>query len=240
MKQMITAHSGCEGTDRDSLESIYKAIELNADAIEVDIRLDKNGNIKISHNAETEEVYKTKPNLEDVFEIIKDTNLIINCDIKEYQALYYLFDVSEKYGINRDRLIITGCTSVEQLVRDPELTSKAMVYVNIEEITKYDFLSVNNSVAENIKFYDPEDVKNDILFKDFDINRVIEYCKALNVEGVNIPYWILTEEIADKLNKANVLFSVWTVNETELARKIFKLNAKNITTRAVKAVLDAK
>ena len=240
MKQMITAHSGCEGTDRDSLESIYKAIELNADAIEVDIRLDKNGNIKISHNAETEEVYKTKPNIEDVFEIIKDTNLIINCDVKEYRALYYLLDVANKYEITRDRLIITGCTSVEQLVRDSELISKAMVYINIEEVTKYDFLSRNLSVADNIKFYDTEAVKNDILFKDFDIDRVIEYCKALKVEGINIPYWILTEEIAEKLNKANVPFSVWTVNETELARKIFKLNAKNITTRAVKAVLDAK
>ena len=35
---MITAHSGCEGTARDSLDSVECAIRLGADVVEMDIR----------------------------------------------------------------------------------------------------------------------------------------------------------------------------------------------------------
>ena len=38
---MITAHSGCEGTGIDTMESIEKALEFGADAIEIDVRMDR-------------------------------------------------------------------------------------------------------------------------------------------------------------------------------------------------------
>ena len=40
---IITAHSGCEATEIDSLDSIDKALEYGADAIEIDVRADPSG-----------------------------------------------------------------------------------------------------------------------------------------------------------------------------------------------------
>ena len=47
---MITAHSGCEGTGIDTMESIEKALTFNADAVEIDIRMDPFGVLRISHD----------------------------------------------------------------------------------------------------------------------------------------------------------------------------------------------
>ena len=47
---MITAHSGCEGTPDNSMESIRKGIELGADCIEIDIRMDPHGEQRLTHN----------------------------------------------------------------------------------------------------------------------------------------------------------------------------------------------
>ena len=44
---MITAHSGCEETEIDSMESIELALEYGADAIEVDVRVDHNKELRI-------------------------------------------------------------------------------------------------------------------------------------------------------------------------------------------------
>ena len=54
---MITAHSGCEETEIDSMESIELALEYGADAIEVDVRVDQNKELRISQDEVSPEEY---------------------------------------------------------------------------------------------------------------------------------------------------------------------------------------
>ena len=69
MKPMITAHSGCEGTARDSMESVELALALGADAIEMDIRRAPDGLLYISHDRQTGSEIESKHTLEAVFRI---------------------------------------------------------------------------------------------------------------------------------------------------------------------------
>ena len=64
MKPMITAHSGCEGTARDSMESVELALALGADAIEMDIRRAPDGLLYISHDRQTGSEIESKHTLE--------------------------------------------------------------------------------------------------------------------------------------------------------------------------------
>ena len=82
MKPMITAHSGCEGTARDSMESVELALALGADAIEMDIRRAPDGLLYISHDRQTGSEIAKKHTLEAVFRRIADTPMKFNCDIK--------------------------------------------------------------------------------------------------------------------------------------------------------------
>ena len=98
---MITAHSGCEDTPTDSLESIDKALEFGADAIEVDVRVDQNGELRISHNSVSQEDYYEKVTLQTVLDRIRFTDLAINFDIKEQAALYKTLEEAERLGFPR-------------------------------------------------------------------------------------------------------------------------------------------
>ncbi len=244
MAYMITAHSGCENTDRDSIESIDIALQYNADAIEIDVRRALDGQLRISHNRLSEEEYLGKATLDDVFEKVKNTYLLINCDIKEPAALYYVLDKAKDFGIKKDRLIITGCTSAEQIVRDPFLVENAQLYVNLEQILKYDFFKEHQfkDLAEFLENLDEPtgDVKYEFVMDSETIDKVISYCKLLKVYGVNLPYQVLTEEFAKRLNDANVLFSVWTVNDRDLALHLLEMNVANITTRSIKDIISTR
>lgn len=242
--QIVTAHSGCEGTETDSLESIEKALIYKADAIEIDIRRAQNGDLRLTHNQLTEEEYLTKARLEDAFDRIKDTDLLVNCDIKEPAVLYYLLDKAAEFGLGKDRLIITGCTSAEQLIRDPHLNDKAQVYANVEQLLKYDYL-ISHPFSDLKQFLlNLDEPLGDVKYK-FQMTaevteKLISYCRILGVAGLNLPHFIFNEQFAEMMNDAKVPFSIWTVNDPELAKRLFENNAANITTRAVKDIVKVK
>ena len=65
-KPLITAHSGCEGTGIDTMESVEKALLFGADAVEIDVRMDPFGDLRISHDPLSIEDYFKKNPLEDL------------------------------------------------------------------------------------------------------------------------------------------------------------------------------
>ncbi|MGH0052372.1 MAG: glycerophosphodiester phosphodiesterase family protein, partial [Sphaerochaetaceae bacterium] len=102
---MITAHSGCDGTNRDSLDSVLRAIELGVDAVEVDVRKSPDGILRISHDKKlTAEQYASHATLEEVFRLLRPTSLSINCDVKEREHLYTLLNLAKQYGFGKERL----------------------------------------------------------------------------------------------------------------------------------------
>ena len=79
MKQiLITAHSGCEGTQENSLTSIEKGIVLGADCVEIDIRSDAEGRLWLTHDLP--ESVSGLVSLEEAFSLIQKSGISVNCD----------------------------------------------------------------------------------------------------------------------------------------------------------------
>ena len=75
----ITAHSGNDGTADDSLEAIDAGIRFGADAVEVDIRLDKKGVLILAHDEDPEKEYRDHPRLAEAFDlIIRNGKIAVN------------------------------------------------------------------------------------------------------------------------------------------------------------------
>ena len=243
----ITAHSGCEGTPQDQLDTVDIALELGAEIIEMDIRRAQDHVLRISHDALDPEGYAQKPTLEEVFAKIRDTDLKINCDIKEEATLWDIFVLAEKYGIGKDRLIFSGCTSPEQLARDPRICEQATVLLNLEELLKFfymseglpgwdlDFIRLMQSPWSFIRTIpEPEG------YLHWHLDKIVEFIKLLKVAGLNLPYWCMTDQLAEACRENGIFFSVWTVNDPDKIERCIRLGAGNITTRAVRAALDTR
>lgn len=238
---LITAHSGCEQTPQDSMESVERAIELGADVVEMDIRRAADGTVYISHDRQYGNAVREKLTLEDVFRRIRNTDLKINCDIKESFALCDTLDIAERFQFGPDRLILSGAVSPEQLVMEPTITERASVYLNIEEALKFLYMGMLCAKQDEKQF--PQlmtDAKPFVMSMAEDerwIASVLRLMKALNVHAINMPHTALTKPLAQSLHAEGILCSVWTVNEAADIDRCLELGVHNITTRTVQKAL---
>lgn len=242
-KPMITAHSGCEGSPDDSMESIDLALQYKADAIEIDVRTDPGGNLRISHNQASAEEFQQKLTLREVFEKILNTGLSVNCDIKEQSALYPTLAEAEKIGLPPERLILSGCTSPEALARDASLTQRGQFFLNIEEVLKYIYLRREKDfdmARFGLLMSDPWKIlkENGLEIHDEWVEDTVQCYKMLHVSAANLPKTLLNSNLVSALKSASVPLSVWTVNEPELVECCLETKVVNITTRKVRQALS--
>lgn len=244
-KPMITAHSGCEETEIDSMDSIELALKYGADAIEVDVRVDQNKELRISHDEVSPEEYLQKLTLWDVLEKISRSDMILNCDIKEQKALYRTLDEAEKFGFPPERLILSGCTGVEQLARDQSLAKRARFFLNIEEVLKIilihraadfdlkDFIMLMNDPWKFLRGRAAD-------LADTWIDDTVRCYQMIPCSAVNMPKVMLSTPIATAMRNAGIPLSIWTVNEPEVIRVCLKEDVFNITTRYIRRVLTIR
>ncbi len=267
-KPMITAHSGCEGTGIDTMDSIEKALEFGADAVEIDVRMDPFGELRISHDPLSIEDYLRKNPLDDVFRMVLPTPLLINFDIKEKPALYKTIGAARDFGFPTERLIFSGCTTPVQLTGDAGLTDGVSFFLNLEEVLKYIFVNRKEDFRREVFLALMEDPFIILIDEDSPIpdvylseavklrQKIYAISKTLREKiyedvvrtyeetmaaAANLPKFLLWTHTIDILKAGNIPLSVWTVNEPELIRRCIETGVYNITTRKVcsaKQILD--
>lgn len=245
MKPMITAHSGCEDTKDDSMESIDLALKYGADTIEIDVRIDKNGILRISHNEASTEEFQQKLTLDDVFAKILNTGLSVNCDIKEQSALYPTLATAEKNGLSPERLILSGCTSPDILARDPALTQRGQFFLNIEEVLKFIYLRRESDFDIQrfpLLMRDPWKIlkENGLEIHEEWIGDTVQCYTMLHAAAANLPKTLLNSDLITALKEASVPLSIWTVNEPELVECCLDTEVCNITTRKVRQAIQIR
>ncbi|MDO4614912.1 MAG: glycerophosphodiester phosphodiesterase [Lachnospiraceae bacterium] len=239
MKQpMITAHSGCENTMRDSFDSLLAAEQMGAQAVEVDVRMDYRGCLRLSHDRRScQEEYDRAVPFASAAAFIVRHHMTINCDVKEPGIIHEIFQVLHRFGVPKEQIWITGGISPLQLLMDPSITETAHVYLNLEEILKYLYLpEIGWSRFDYQKLIqNPWSILSPAMdrFQDYfpDIEFLFHLSKA---EGLNLPYRRMDEEKYRLLESAGIHYSLWTVDEEADAHSILERESPwldNITTR---------
>ena len=257
---IITAHSGCEGTGIDTMDSIEKALLFGADAVEIDIRTDPFGDLRISHDPLSLEDYLRKNLLSDVFHRVQPTPLLINFDIKEEAALYKTIKAAHAFGFPTERLIFSGSTTPSQLANDPQLTKRANFFLNLEAVLKYVYTHRKEEFSREvfamlmedpfIIFIDEGSPFPDVYLSEATnirqkiyaasktlIEKIYEdtvrIYQEMQAAAANLPKILLRTSIVEKLKAGNIPLSIWTVNEPETVQRCLEIGVCNITTRKV-------
>lgn len=237
---MVTAHSGCEGTPADSMDSLYLAAERGAGAAEVDVRVDQTGVLRLSHDRkESQEEYARCVPLEQAVSFAAERGLGLNFDVKEPWAVRNALSLAKRYGIPRERLWVSGGITPEQLVRDSALNGSARFFLNIEEIFKYLFLQEHGREAlADFAGLMADPWRYTAQWME-DLPARAEAVKAVwrasGAEGINLPYWHVDAAALAAFD--GVPLSVWTVDEEADARRLLLASSRNIvnlTTRRVR------
>ncbi len=152
----VTAHTGCEGTADNSIESIKVGCE-NADIIEIDLSFTKKNEPVLAHDTIKEDAVT----IDEAFALFaKYENVKMNIDCKTVENLKAVYESALKYGIE-NRIFYTGIEINKTGVAKRD-TPKVPYYLNktfprfkllkksyidsvIEDVKKSDAIGINTS-----------------------------------------------------------------------------------------------
>jgi glycerophosphoryl diester phosphodiesterase len=241
----ITAHSGCDGTGQDSLDSIHAGLGNGADAVEVDIRINSAGELVLSHDRDESGAYRGCAALAEAFDlVIRDGRTGINCDVKERETIPAILELAGRKGLGPDRLIITGSAAPSTLRESPEIARNASVWLNIEEIVE-DYYRTGSPLPEAYRsLIGPDKHGHEILralpSTDFLPDLIVKDCLSLGAGAVNMPYADTILPLVPRFMAGGIQVSFWTLNKREPLERAFGLGVLNITTRDTCLALEVR
>lgn len=211
----VTAHAGCEGTRAGSKENIVIALASGADVIEMDLRA-LNGQIYLSHGPLEADRLDTYLTFQQALELLKNSDVEVNCDLKEEEAFQIALDILKKMGM-QERALFTGeigaCSQAETGCR---------CFYNVEH---YHFAELGKQLSES------------------DVCQLIEMYQKdgkRHISGFNVEYSMLTHEAMDLFAKEQVPISCWLVDEEHAIRKLLSEHVSYITTNCVKYAVSQR
>lgn len=205
----ITAHSGAYDTEDNSIEYIQTAIQKDARIVEFDVRQRPDGTLVMSHDSVKENDEGTP--LTAVFELLKDTDIRMNLDIKDTKPLKNLYPLLEEYDL-ADRAFLTGInlTFVPSLKKSD--CAKLDYYLNCKPSEKL----INKKVFQNL---------------------IIKLLEKTGAVGVNCEHIYANEMLSSLLHDNGYKLSVWTVNDEETGKRMLAVSPDNITSRNPDVIL---
>lgn len=223
---IITAHSGCEGTPDNSMESIRKAIELGADCVEIDIQADGRGGLWLAHDALDD--YSDAVPLDAALRVISQSGTAVNCDIKQEALLVPVLEAARAAGIPRDRLIFSGSVDVGRLRNDASIVRRARIFLNLTQI------------APHLTPTPPRNWEEAAALFDARLEEIAGLVRRLGVECINPPYRMMPPERIDAALACGLQLSLWTVDEEADQRALMQKDLLNMTTRNVSGALRVR
>lgn len=232
---LITAHSGCEGTCPNTIESIMAAIRSGADIVEIDVRATKDNIAILAHDESVDhprygkrllcelaysELGRLNPpviRLDEALEIIRSSNRIANLDLKEDAVT---IPVLKAIGSNAlsDYVIFSGC-EWKKAFFIAEQRKGLRVLLNTEEemLLKCGYQNYPGFIEKSYR------------------DAVGSACC-----GINISYEACFDELADYMNVRCLPVCVYTVDQPDLMRKYAYMGVYSITTNRVQMLSDLK
>ncbi len=205
----ITAHTGAFNTPDNSLEYINKAIENDVDILEVDVRQRPDGTVVIGHDI----IINNKDGivLEEVFNKVKGTGILINLDVKEIRALEGLYNL---------------------IVSNAMLDSVFLTGINVLEV---DSVKKNCPGVEYYLNYSPSRIK--IFAEDYQ-KKLIQLLDDTGAVGINCQYQYASKTLSDTLHKNGYKLSVWTIDKKRHMIRTMSVHPDNVTTHYVTELND--
>ncbi|MBQ7005794.1 MAG: glycerophosphodiester phosphodiesterase [Clostridia bacterium] len=204
----ITAHTGCEGTEDNTLESIRAGASAGADIVEIDLQFLTDGTPVLCHN---EPKGKNYPTLDSAFELLKGLPVKMNVDVKSVANISEVKRLAEKYGV-LDRIFFTG---VEE--------EKVKVVKNGAPDIAY-FLNVGVDKKKNTD-------------KEY-LDSLVKKVKDCGAVGINMNHKGCSKALVEAFRKEGRLVSLWTANSKKIMGRCLYYEPDNITTRKPSELLQ--
>lgn len=208
----ITAHSGSDQTEENSLRFVEFFRDKPVDALEIDVRKNSRGQLVLNHDQLV--VGEDYLSLNTFLIAMKGTSLKLNCDLKESNLEIGVFELAQRHNKWSD-ILLSGNVDPKYLKKWP-----TQLLMNIENA-----VDPRKSYAE----WDKETVIEGM-----------EHLAKQGAKVINMPEQLFTEKIYETGQALAVDFSLWTVNDLNRIEELVAKNVYNVTSRQAWAYLQRR
>lgn len=220
----IQAHRGASAyAPQNTMAAFRKAVEMNADGIELDIHLSKDGQIVVCHdstidatsngsgeindmtyeeilkydfsNEFTQDSPQHAPLLKEVLELLKPTNMILNIEVKAYDAGVPAMELVKSMGMEKQVL----------------------------------YSSFNHRCIRQMRELDPT-IDAGLLYGDEPSEDMESYIKEYNATAVHPHYNSVNEKIVEICERNGYKIRAWTANDAEDIEAMVKFGIDTVIT----------
>lgn len=230
---MIGAHTGCDHTPFNSLESLWKGIRLGADIAEVDIRMARDGTLILLHDdspyiheyafeqlnqqhirSQISPLYETLEivRLEDILIIAKQHGILLNLDIKTTAAIEPVVELVRRHDCV-EQVYVTGCSeNITSRHPDIKVVLNTPTRLTVEEQSNYALY----------------------------LEKVCNDGEEGHYYGLNMHQDTCRPELVEAAHAKGLAVWVYTVNDLDRMQDFVRSGVDAITTKEVAALVELK
>ena len=241
---LITAHSGCNNTPPNSIESVIAGMESGADFVEVDVRSTKDGLPVLFHDdfmkiMDHGAVRISDHTLSELNRLIK-TNSAVNNKITEIMTLNDAITIASDFGgfLNMDVKDDSCIVPMIKAIREADMVDSIIVtgceYSRAASLKKnYPEFQVLLNLNEKL-FLDKEKSASVIA------EEICHMAVKASCCGINIQFKYLTEELIQAARRRFLPISIWTLTENDNPDDYLDMGLYSITTLAVSLLVEKR
>lgn len=220
-KTLNIGHRGAKGHEpENTLPSFQKALELNADGIELDVHVCKTGELIVIHDYTVDRTTNGSGAVSEL-SLSEIKSLRIDDEI-EIPTLEEVIDLISKKGlINIELKGRHTAKPVSHLIEK---------YIFEKKYSYEDFI-VSSFQREELEMLFTINPKIQLgVLSQASVKQALEWANAFSAKAIHPHFSLLTEENVQKAQEQGFKIYTWTVNETEDIRRIKNYNVDGIIT----------
>ena len=205
------AHRGARGYEpENTLKSFQKALDLNADGIELDVHLSSDGHLIVIHDETIDRTTNGKGSV-NTFTLAELKTFLID-DQYEIPTLKEVFDlVNKKCLINIELKGLGTADKVADLIEE-YIADKNWNYGHfIVSSFNWDLLRETSNLNSNIAIG---------VLTEEDVEKALAFAEVIEAHAIHPDYQLLNLENVQKMQEKGFLVLPWTVNNPEDIQKI--------------------
>ena len=220
-KMLKIAHRGAKGYEpENTLQAFQKALDLNADGIELDVHLSADGQIIVIHDETIDKMTNGKGFVNTLS--LPELKSFLIAEKHEIPTLKEVFDlVNKKCLINIELKNFDTFSKVVDLIEE---------YVS-EKNWKYEHFIVSSFDWNALQHL--HDLNQNIpigVLTETDLNLALAFAETIKAKAIHPYYHLLNEENTQEIQEKGFLVLPWTVNIDEDIQKIKSLKVNGIIT----------
>lgn len=215
------AHRGANGyKPENTLEAFQKALDLNADGIELDIHLSIDGHLIVMHDETIDRMTNGKGFVNTLS--LSELKSFLIAGKYVIPTLNEVFDlVNKKCLINIELKNADTATKVVTLIHE-YITEKGWNY-NHFIVSSFDWSALQ-------KVHDLDSKIQIGVLTETDLDAAITFAESIKAKAIHPDYHLLNQENTKQIQEKGFLVLPWTVDELEDIQKMKNYNADGIIT----------